>query len=90
MLRMMVINLMLTVTFYVNAFVWKRGVSHILPPVPILEGIALDYILHFQVIFGEFSHMYNGTDNTMKARTTGAIALGPSGNLQGGVPFFIV
>ena len=57
MLRMMVIHLVLTVTFYVYAFVWKRDVSQILPPVTILEGIALDYILLFQVIFGEYAHM---------------------------------
>ena len=84
----MVIHLVLTVTFYVNTFVWKCGVSQILPPVKNLEGIALDYNLHFQVIFGEYVHMYNSTDNTMKSRTTGAIALGPSGNLQGGVSFY--
>ena len=86
--RMMVIHLVLSVTFYVNAFVWQRGVSQMLLPVTILEGIALDYNLHFKVIFGEYAHVYDGTDNTMKARTTGAIALGPSGNLQGGLRFY--
>ena len=30
-------------------------------------------------------HTYEGTDNTMKMITVEALALGPSGNLQGGV-----
>ena len=84
----MVIYLVLTVTFYVNTFVSQHGVSQNLPPVTNLEGIALDNNLHFQVIFDEYTHVYDRTDNTMKARTTGAIALGPSGILQGGVRFY--
>ena len=79
---------MTTVTFYVNAFVWQEGVSPILPPVTIVEGLVVDYNKHFHVIFGEYMHTYEGTDNTMKNRTVGALALGPSGNLQGGVRCF--
>ena len=76
---------MTTVTFYVNAFVWQEGVSPTLPPVTIVEGLVVDYNKHFHVIFGEYMHTYKGTDNTMKNRTVGALALGPSGNLQSGV-----
>jgi hypothetical protein len=86
--NIMVLHLIKTVMFYINAFVWRRGVSQILSPGAILEGETLDYNVHFPVIFGEHAHVYDGTDNTMKARTTGAIALGPSSNLQGGVRFF--
>ena len=74
--------------FYINAFVWRKGVSQFLSPLTILEGIVLDYNLHFQVIFGEYAHTYESTTNTAKSRTVGAIALGPTGNLQGGVRFF--
>ena len=76
---------MITVNFYVNAFVWAGGASPFLPPVTIVEGLVVDYTKHFHVIFGEYMHTYKGTDNTMKPRTVGALALGPSGNLQGGV-----
>ena len=48
----------------------------------------LDYNLHFQVIFGEYAHTYEATTNTTKSRTVGALALGPTGNLQGGVRFY--
>ena len=86
--RIMVIHLLVTVMFYINAFVWKRGVSPFLSPLTILEGVVLDYNLHFQVIFGEYVHTYEVTTNDMKRRTVGAIALGPTGNLQGGVRFY--
>ena len=83
--RMMVIHLLITVVFYINAFVWKNGVSQFLSPTTIVEGLALDYNTHFHVLFGEYLHTYEGTTNDMKRRTVGAIALGPSGNSQGGI-----
>ncbi|OEU10337.1 hypothetical protein FRACYDRAFT_247347 [Fragilariopsis cylindrus CCMP1102] len=83
--RIMVIHLLVTVMFYINAFVWRKGVSQYLSPLTILEGIVLDYNLHFQVIFGEYIHTYDETTNTMKSRSVEAIALGPNGNLQGGI-----
>jgi hypothetical protein len=86
--RMMVIHLLVTVMFYINAFIWKKGVSPFLSPLTILEGVVLDYNLHFQVIYGEYAHTYETTTNDMKRRTVGAIALGPTGNLQGGVRFY--
>ena len=54
----------------------------------LVEGIVLDFNLHFRVMFGEFVQTYEGTSNTMVPRTVDAIALGPSGNLQGGVHCF--
>jgi hypothetical protein len=83
--RIMIIHLLKTVMFYINAFIWKKGVSPFLSPMTILEGVVLDYNLHFQVIFGEYLHTYEVTTNTMKSRTVGSIALGPTGNLQGGI-----
>ena len=84
----MIIHLIKTVLYCINAFVWRRGISQILSPTTIIEGVKLDYKLHFPVFFGDYAHVYDGTDNTMKSQTTGAIALGPSGNVQGGVRFF--
>jgi hypothetical protein len=86
--KIVVIHLLITVMFYINAFVWRKGVSQYLSPLTILEGVVLDYSLHFQVIFGEYAQSYEDTTNTMKSRTVGAIALGPNGNLQGGIRLF--
>ena len=35
--RIMIIHLLVTVTFYINAFVWRKGVSQFLSPLTILE-----------------------------------------------------
>jgi hypothetical protein len=86
--RIMIIHMLVSVMFYVNAFIWKKGVSPFLSPMTILEGVVLDYNLHFQVIFGEYAHTYEETTNNMKRQTVGSIALGPTGNLQGGVRFY--
>ena len=79
---------MLTLSFYVNAFSPKSGISDHMSPMTIVEGVKLDYSKHLKVIPGEYAQTFEGLDNTMKERTIGAIALGPAGNLQGGVRFF--
>ena len=86
--KKMLVAMVSNIIFYINAFPWPQGVSQILSPYTILEGMVLDFNLHFQVIFGEYAQTYEGTDNTPRERTIGAIALGPSGNIQGGVRFF--
>ena len=70
--KKMVISLIRNSVFYINAFPWPQGVSQELSPYTIVEGIVLDYNLHFQVIFGEYAQTYEGTDNSMKERTVGA------------------
>ena len=73
----MVLELIHTVVFYLNAFPWADGVSQELCFITLVEGYILSFDRHFQVIFGEYAQTYEGTDNTMKERTVGAIALGP-------------
>ena len=78
-------RIMVTVTFYANSFVWLKGVSKVLPPLTIVEGLTLDYCLLFRVIYGEHVQTYEGTRNDMTARTVDALALGPNINVQGGI-----
>ena len=59
--RILIIHLLVTVMFYINGFVWRKGVSQFLSPLIILEGNVLDYNLRFQVIFGEYTHIYEST-----------------------------
>ena len=63
--KRMVAEMMRCIVFYLNAFPWTDGVSQTMSPHTLLEGTYLDYNLHFQVIFGEFGMVYDGTDNTM-------------------------
>eukprot|EP00536_Pseudo-nitzschia_multiseries_P002052 jgi/Psemu1/4764/gm1.4764_g len=86
--KRMIVEMVRNGTFYLNAFPWNNGVSNDLPPTTIVTGIAPDYSLHFQVAYGTYAQTWDKTDNTMKARTTGAIAMEPTQNFQGGVDFF--
>eukprot|EP00536_Pseudo-nitzschia_multiseries_P012009 jgi/Psemu1/30666/gm1.30666_g len=61
----------------------KPDVSNERSPTTIIKGIVLYHEIHFPVIFGEYAQTYEGTDNTMKEQTVGAIALGLTGSLQG-------
>ena len=88
--RMMVIHMLTTVVFYINAFMWDKGVgvSEHLPPVTLIEGIVLDYRKHFHVIPGKYIHTFEDLDNTGASCTVGGVELGPIINLQGGVCVF--
>ena len=61
------------------------GVSKILPPLTIVEGITVDYKLHFHMIFREFAQTYKGMRNDMTPKTIDAIALEPNSNMQSSV-----
>ena len=81
----MIMQLMRTVVYYINSFVWRKGVSQILPPVTIVEGLKMNFKKHFPAIYGEYMLTFEGTTNGMDSRTTGALAMGPSTNIQGGI-----
>ena len=81
----MVIHLMITVNFYMNTFVLQKGISQILPPLTIVKGLVPDANKHFHILYGKYCNTYKGTTNTMELRTVGALALGSTGNTQGGV-----
>jgi len=63
-------------------------VSQVIPLIMIIEGVVIDYRLHFRVLYGEYLQTYKGTDNTMSQRIVDAIAMGPNSNLQGGIRYF--
>lgn len=62
--------------------------SQVIPLIMIIEGVVIDYRLHFRVLYGEYLQTYKGTDNTMSQRIVDAIAMGPNSNLQGGIRYF--
>jgi hypothetical protein len=67
----------------------KNGVSDTLSPLTIMTGRPnLDYN-DMKIEFGPYAQVYEdgGPTNTMRARNTGAIALTPTGNAQGGYYF---
>ena len=48
---MMVVHLMITVSFYINDFVWINRFSKVTSLLTIVEGTVLKYNLHFRVMF---------------------------------------
>ena len=67
--------------YFINVFVWQRGISPVLSPFNIVEDIRLDFHKHFHVIFEEHLNTFDDSDNTMRERTVSAMALGPSKNM---------
>ena len=62
--KTVVMHIIFTVNFYVNSFVWRRGVSQIIPLIIIVEGTVIDFEKHFRVIFGEYCHTYEALPMT--------------------------
>jgi hypothetical protein len=52
-----------------------------------MTGKTIDYSKHCWIMFGAYAQVHEEHDNSMQARTIGAIALQPTGNEQGGVYF---
>jgi hypothetical protein len=75
-------------TFWLNMFLPTNGVSKKMSPRAIIVGGELDYAKHCRLEFGTYCQVHEEHDNTMATRTTGAIALRPTGNIEGGYYFF--
>jgi hypothetical protein len=83
-----IIEMVQTSNFWLNAFPYPDGVSKTLSPRTIVTGSALNYNLHCALGFGTYVQTHEAHDNTMATRTTGALALRPTGNAQGGFRFY--
>ena len=81
---LMIIALVYSANMWLNAFPAADGVSDTLSPRTIVTGRTIDYHRHCRLEFGEYVQSHESGDNTVElARTTGAIALRPTGNTQG-------
>jgi hypothetical protein len=69
-----------------NQFPAKNGISKVLSPLTIMTGQPKPDFNDFKIEFGAYALVFKGKDptNTMRTRATGAIALTPTGNMQGG------
>ena len=74
--------------YWLNMFPRKGGVSKTLSPRALLTGQTWSYTMHSKLEFGDYVQTHEEHDNSMAARTIGAIALRPTGNTQGGYFFF--
>ena len=76
----MTIEMIYYSVFWLNSFPPTVGIYDMLSPPAILICSKLEYTKHCQLEFGTYAHEEH--DNSMATRTTGAIALQPTGNAQ--------
>ena len=84
---MMIVEMVHGNNYWLNMFPANDGVSAAQSPRRIMTGQQGDYHLHCRLQFGEYVQVHESHDNSMTTRTTGAIALRPNGNVQGGFYF---
>ena len=73
----------------INAFPTKGSISATLSPMTIMSGEVLDYKKQLALQVGSYCQVHEEEfpRNSQLPRTRGAIALGPTGNVQGGFRF---
>ena len=84
------VNLIKFVIFWINSIPQATSIIPNVCSRAILTGQFPDYDKHCSLAFGEYVHVHNPRTitNTMAPRTSPAIAMGPTSNLQGGHRFF--
>jgi hypothetical protein len=90
--RRMKIEFIYFIVLWLKAFPVKTGVSSTFSPRELLVQWKLDYTKHCWVLPGTYCEVHDepSPSNTMTPRTHEAIALGPTGNLQGSVKFYLL
>jgi hypothetical protein len=80
------------VILWLNAFLVKSGISQTISLQKLLMRWRLDYKKHCRVQPGTYCEVHDEPvpTNTMAWRSHEAIALGPTGNLQGSVKFYCI
>lgn len=84
----MVTELAYYAVYWLNNFPALDGISDTLSPRAIVVGSTVDFTAHCRLEYGTYVQTHEQHDNSMDTRTTGAIALRPTGNLQGGHHFY--
>jgi hypothetical protein len=90
--RQMKIKFIYFMVLWMNALPVKSGVSEKISPRELLLRWRLNYKKHCRVEPGTYCEVHDEPTptNTMAPRTHAAIALGPTGNLQGSVKFYCI
>ena len=86
--RRLIIEMVYAANYWINMFPRKGGVSKTLSPRALLTGQTWSYNTHCKLEFGDYVQTHEEHNNSMAARTIGAIALRPTSNTQGGYFFF--
>ena len=86
----MITELAKDVVTWLNSFPSKSSLVQTVGVRALITGVNFDYALHCWAEFGQYCQVHEDKDRKNRVdleRTTGAIALRPSGNRQGGYSF---
>jgi hypothetical protein len=84
----LVIEMVYYATFWLNSFQSYDGISQKDSARTIVTELRIDYTKHCQIEFGSYVQTHEEHDITISTRTTGDLALRPTGNSQGGYYFY--
>ena len=84
----LIIEMLYAANYWLNMFPRKGGISKTMSPRTLLTGLTMNYNRHCRLEFGEYVQTHEEHDNSLNPRTIGALALRPTGNVQGGYFFF--
>lgn len=80
----MIVEMLCCANFWLHAFPTEDGISAHISPRELVSGVCIDANKHCLIPFGQYAQVHQEQDNSMLTRTVGAIALRPTGNVQGG------
>ena len=84
----LVVELCYASVFWLNCFHPNRHPINGMNPRTLVTGQEVDFARHHKFEFGQYVQTHKHTENSMRARTIGALALRPSRNAEGGYFFF--
>ena len=86
--RRLLIEMVYTQNFWLNAFPHPNGILQMMSPKEIITGFEVDFMNHCKLKFGDYIQTHEEHNNDLRACTFGALALQPTGNNQGGYYFY--
>jgi len=66
----------------------EGGISDTLSPRTMITRTSIDFNRHCKIEFGAYVQTHEAHNNSMNSWTVGALAIGPTGNVQGGYHFY--
>jgi len=80
----LIVDMVYNVMFWLNSFPHNDGVYPTISPRTLITRLAIDYHKHCKIGFGTYVQVHEEGNNSLRQRTSGVIALRPTGNDQGG------
>ena len=84
----LIIKMVCTQNFWLNAFPHVDGISQMMSPKEIITGFKVNFLQHCKLEFGDYVQTDEEHMNDIRSCMIGALLLRPTRNSQGGYYFF--